>query len=482
MSKIRHGRPTREPSSTPQHLKLPEATPSRAASLRHFAPGAIVQRALAAPHSLRPADLMAMQRTLGNRAVGAMLGRAPVQPNRDRDVFRIDRKEHGLGKGSGRPLPEAVRGEMEAALGADFSAVRVHVGLQAERIGAIAFTIGSDIYFAPGRFQPDAAHGQQLLGHELAHVVQQRQGRVHDPSGVGVAVVQDRALEAEAERVGYRAASSRAKAAPAAAAAERRMPDDVALGQRQVIAGLPTRSPSHLPLQMQPTKKQIKNVLTLGIRKAYVKHKRAVRAAAAALAAQQQQNHEQIYHSAVKYHSTSPRNVPSIVEHGLLNQRDRMATFGQDISGLSKSYRESPFRGDEKKGVFFGGHAFALENKGYLSDARVRMILPVDRNIEPEDPYAEPRNRDDLGHFFDINFPGAGGGGRYTPVSIGPKYIWSGKFTSLTMEKKRVICEVIREYYPDPKPSWKEVLQIHLQAINDEEISDDALDNAHRYI
>jgi hypothetical protein len=60
----------------------------------------------------------------------------------------------GLASSGGRrPLPEAVRGKMEAAFGADFSGVRVHVGPQAERIGAIAFTLGSDIYFAPGRFQ-----------------------------------------------------------------------------------------------------------------------------------------------------------------------------------------------------------------------------------------------------------------------------------------------------------------------------------------
>ena len=98
---------------------------------------------------------------------------------------------------------------MEAAFGADFSTVRVHVGPQAERIGAIAFTLGSDIYFAPGRFQPDTAPGRQLLGHELAHVLQQRQGRVRNPTGAGVAVVHDRALEAEADRMGHRAASHR---------------------------------------------------------------------------------------------------------------------------------------------------------------------------------------------------------------------------------------------------------------------------------
>src|SRR5271154_2698832 len=107
---------------------------------------------------------------------------------------------------------------METALGADFSAVRVHVGPQAERIGAIAFTTGADIYFAPGRYQPDTPRGQQLLGHELAHVVQQRSGRVRNPLGAGVTVVQDRVLEAEAERLGRWAAtaSSRRPAPPTA--------------------------------------------------------------------------------------------------------------------------------------------------------------------------------------------------------------------------------------------------------------------------
>jgi len=134
-----------------------------------------------------------------------------VQRHGAGNAFAVDAGALGLASG-GRPLPEAVRGKMEAALGADFSNVRVHVGPQAERIGAIAFTVGSDIYFAPGRYQPDTVHGQQLLGHELTHVVQQRAGRVRNPLGSGLAVVQDRALEAEADRLGNRAASFLAQA------------------------------------------------------------------------------------------------------------------------------------------------------------------------------------------------------------------------------------------------------------------------------
>ena len=97
---------------------------------------------------------------------------------------------------------------MGKVLGADFSDVRVHVGPEASSIGAIAFTWGSDIYFAPGQYNPDTMQGRMLLGHELTHVVQQRDGRVSNPYGSGVAVVQDRALEAEADRMGMLAARS----------------------------------------------------------------------------------------------------------------------------------------------------------------------------------------------------------------------------------------------------------------------------------
>jgi GNAT superfamily N-acetyltransferase len=112
-------------------------------------------------------------------------------------------------KTGGWPLPRDVQSKMESALGANFSDVRIHVGPEAAAIGAIAFTWGTDIHFAPGQYNPHTPHGQSLLGHELAHVVQQRAGRVSNPFGSGVAVVQDHALEAEADRLGHLAAASR---------------------------------------------------------------------------------------------------------------------------------------------------------------------------------------------------------------------------------------------------------------------------------
>jgi len=122
------------------------------------------------------------------------------------EAFQVDLRPAS----GGWTLPRDIQAKMEAALGSGFSDVRVHVGTEAASIGALAFTWGSDIYFAPGQYNPHTSHGQFLLGHELQHVVQQRAGRVANPFGSGVAVVQDHMLEAEADRMGHLAASYRA--------------------------------------------------------------------------------------------------------------------------------------------------------------------------------------------------------------------------------------------------------------------------------
>lgn len=79
-----------------------------------------------------------------------------------------------LGLGPGAPLPARERRYFERRLGADLGAVRIHAGTTAAtRLGARAFAAGRDIGFAPGEWAPDGAEGRRLLGHELAHVVQQ---------------------------------------------------------------------------------------------------------------------------------------------------------------------------------------------------------------------------------------------------------------------------------------------------------------------
>lgn len=112
--------------------------------------------------------------------------------------------------GSGAFMPAPVQAKMERAFGVDFSSVRVHEGPDAGERGAHAFTQGEHIHFAPGRYHPTSHEGQELLGHELAHVVQQRAGRVAVPQAKresGAAPINaDPALEAEADLMGARAA------------------------------------------------------------------------------------------------------------------------------------------------------------------------------------------------------------------------------------------------------------------------------------
>jgi hypothetical protein len=80
-------------------------------------------------------------------------------------------------KGGGAPLPDNTRSQMEGALGADFSGVRVHNDSSAvqmnKELGAQAFAHGSDVYFNSGKYDPGSREGQRLLAHELTHVVQQ---------------------------------------------------------------------------------------------------------------------------------------------------------------------------------------------------------------------------------------------------------------------------------------------------------------------
>ena len=104
----------------------------------------------------------------------------------------------------GRPvdLPGAIRAKMESSFGADLSAVRLYESQAVADAGAQAVAQGSRIAFAPGALDFVSASGQALLGHELSHVVSQARGEV-----TGSGFLNDRALEARADREGAMAAA-----------------------------------------------------------------------------------------------------------------------------------------------------------------------------------------------------------------------------------------------------------------------------------
>ena len=80
-------------------------------------------------------------------------------------------------RGNGQPLAKDIKEPMEKAFRADFSRVKIHTDTQADQfnqsIQAKAFTTGQDVFFRQGEYNPGSRGGQELLAHELTHVVQQ---------------------------------------------------------------------------------------------------------------------------------------------------------------------------------------------------------------------------------------------------------------------------------------------------------------------
>lgn len=119
---------------------------------------------------------------------------------------------------TGAPLPGEAQARFESSLGADLSGVRVHTGASsasaAADLGARAFTTGQDIHFGAGEFRPDDPFGMHLLGHEVAHTVQQGAGGGGAQTKLEVSEPGD-ALEVEADR----AADAMVQGAPASVTA-----------------------------------------------------------------------------------------------------------------------------------------------------------------------------------------------------------------------------------------------------------------------
>lgn len=130
--------------------------------------------------ALDAAAVMRLQRAAGNASVVQLLAEGEEERSPVHDV---------VGSGGGSPLDEGVRSSMESAFGASFGDVRVHTddraSKSAESVGANAYTVGSDVVFRSGQFNPGSPTGQRTLAHELAHVVQQSQGPVDGSDSAG---------------------------------------------------------------------------------------------------------------------------------------------------------------------------------------------------------------------------------------------------------------------------------------------------------
>jgi hypothetical protein len=204
----------------PKGARLDEAPPSHV--LRAAASGRA--DVLDAP------AVLGLQRAVGNQATGALLEgeRSPVH-----DV---------VGSGGGSALAPEVRTDMESRLGHDFGDVRVHTDSRAHEsataVGAHAYTVGSDVVFQRGAFDPSSTAGRTTLAHELTHVVQQRQGAVDGtpaPGGIKVSDPSDR-FEREAVATAERAVAAPTVGPQPAAPAAPATHADAAV-QREAVAG-----------------------------------------------------------------------------------------------------------------------------------------------------------------------------------------------------------------------------------------------------
>lgn len=85
---------------------------------------------------------------------------------------------HEVLRSPGQPLDPKTRAFMEPRFGHDFGHVRVHTDARAAEsaraASALAYTVGHNVVFGENKYAPASHSGRELLGHELAHTIQQR--------------------------------------------------------------------------------------------------------------------------------------------------------------------------------------------------------------------------------------------------------------------------------------------------------------------
>ena len=174
---------------TAAHAEALEARPARAQTPQAPQPtGAGTAQALAS----RMGNRTFAQVVARMRDGEGILGTGVVHPDVELAI--------AAARGSGRPLDRSLSSTLEQGMGESLADVRVHTddsaAALARAVSARAFTVGRDIFFGDGEYRPGTLEGDQLVAHEVAHVIQQREA----PSTGPLTVSQPGdALELEAE-------------------------------------------------------------------------------------------------------------------------------------------------------------------------------------------------------------------------------------------------------------------------------------------
>jgi hypothetical protein len=127
------------------------------------------------------ADTMTnLQQTIGNRAVQRLLAQRKTEGPFELDDETANRIQSQ--RGGGQALEAEAASTIGGSLGYDLSGVKVHTSHEdaqlSQDLNAKAFTTGQDIFFNEGTYDPHSSAGQELLAHEMTHVVQQGTGAV----------------------------------------------------------------------------------------------------------------------------------------------------------------------------------------------------------------------------------------------------------------------------------------------------------------
>jgi hypothetical protein len=157
------------------------------------------RRSADSPQPTERPPLERLASDVGNRAFG-LLAREGAGILPDGRAHPDVESAIARSRGAGQSLDSGSRERFGRPLGDTLGDVRVHTGPEADSlaqsVSARAFTTGADVYFARGEYRPGTSHGDELLAHELTHVVQQRGAPTSGPLVVSNPGDQ---LEAEAD-------------------------------------------------------------------------------------------------------------------------------------------------------------------------------------------------------------------------------------------------------------------------------------------
>ncbi|MCD6476257.1 MAG: DUF4157 domain-containing protein, partial [Anaerolineaceae bacterium] len=209
--------------------------------------------------------LLNLQHKAGNQAVQRLIAQHKSEEGFDLDdktTAKIQQARSG-----GQALERSFQRQMETKFGKSLDDVKLHTDQSAntlsQQLGASAFTIGSDVFFREGKYEPGSTKGQELLAHELTHVIQQRERKVNSGKpGLNVRPAGDE-FEQEADSTAQSLISSATPQAGVAPSIQRQEDWEDEIEDNSNYAGIgqalsaPTAAPSQPSTQVEGEQEEV---------------------------------------------------------------------------------------------------------------------------------------------------------------------------------------------------------------------------------